>query len=88
MVRRQEGQLGRREVVRRADIGVIVGGIFLAVCCAAQDNNHCNGRPSMLRLVGGGELAEMERAWRRTRQMDPGMAMRLKLHDVCSLIRT
>jgi hypothetical protein len=36
----------------------------------------------MLRLVGGGELAEMERAWRRTRQMDPGMAMRLKLHDV------
>ena len=31
VVRRQEGQLGRSEVVRREDIVVVVGGIFFCV---------------------------------------------------------
>ena len=62
---------------------------FVVVWCGFLGNNCCNGRPSMLLLdgwAGGGELAEMERAWRRIRADGPQMAMRLKLHDVCSLI--
>ena len=78
MVRRQEGQLGRSEVVRREDIVVVVGGIFF-LCCGGLMGCPLVASMLLASFGRGGELAEMERASLAEDQTDgPRDAMRLK----------